>query len=74
MFHFSQFQRRSGIPNVRPRSWVDKYGIRWTNQKVNDYKWGEREPGVNMDEYNGGPFGWNDVKRNKIFFPNHPRK
>ena len=36
---------------------------------VNDYKWGEREPGVTMDEYSGGPFGWGDVKRNTISVP-----
>ncbi|XP_028394107.1 uncharacterized protein LOC114518330 [Dendronephthya gigantea] len=72
----AEWQRRSGIPGTKisPRSWVDKFGVRWTNQKVNDYKWGEREPGVTMDEYNGGPFGWSDVKRSKIYFPNRPRK
>ena len=36
---------------------------------MNDYKWGEREPGVTMDEYSGGPFGWGDVKRNTISVP-----
>ncbi|CAB4003095.1 Hypothetical predicted protein [Paramuricea clavata] len=68
-------QRHSSIPGAnRRRSWIDKFGVRWTNKKVNDYKWGEREPGVTMDEYNGGPFGWNEVKRSKIYFPNRPRK
>lgn len=45
---------------------MDKLGVTWTTRKVNDYKWGEREPGIMMDQYAGGPFGFNDIKRNKI--------
>lgn len=48
------------------RTWVDKMGVTWTTRKVNDYKWGEREPGIMMDEYAGGPFGFDDVKRDNI--------
>ena len=53
----------SQVEQPRERTWVDKMGVTWTTRKVNDYKWGEREPGVTMDEYAGGPFGFDDVKR-----------
>ena len=45
-------------------------GVKWTTRKVNDYKWGEREPGITMDEYAGGPFGFDDVKRSSIWRAN----
>ena len=54
------------VQQPQERTWVDKMGVKWTTRKVNDYKWGEREPGITMDEYAGGPFGFDDVKRSKI--------
>ena len=54
------------VQQPRERTWVDKMGVKWTTRKVNDYKWGEREPGITMDEYAGGPFGFDDVKRSHI--------
>lgn len=54
------------VQQPRERTWVDKMGVKWTTRKVNDYKWGEREPGITMDEYAGGPFGFDDVKRSLI--------
>lgn len=54
------------LQQPQERTWVDKMGVKWTTRKVNDYKWGEREPGIMMDEYAGGPFGFDDVKRNQI--------
>ena len=59
-------KKAPAVQQPRERTWVDKMGVKWTTRKVNDYKWGEREPGITMDEYAGGPFGFDDVKRSKI--------
>ena len=65
---FAQALQRKAPQVQKPqeRTWVDKMGVKWTTRKVNDYKWGEREPGITMDEYAGGPFGFDDVKRSHI--------